>query len=451
MQEPGVSRVVSVRFQATEAAPRRVARCATAIGTPVATRMAVKVAFLATQGLSEADLAKSIQALERAGIHAEVVTAAPPANGANGASPASNQPAVRVSPASYCAVAIPALPEQAGALADNPTVCEFVQSMQVAGKPVLYVPVPGAASAAPAGSQSLARSLQHLWEASWRNWNAIDAPRLGAALAYYTLLSLAPLLVLMVSIAGVFFRRTLIQSGLMWQVENLMGNVGASIVRPLLDSSHAATGIIAGILSLLTLLVGASGVFLELRNSLDTVWGVRPQYGSGLMSLVRERLFAFLMVLGAGLVLSVSLLLTAILATPVGLLMRYVPSSGLLAGIFSAVISLAAMAFVFALIYKVVPDAYIRWSDVWIGALATSVLFAAGKWVIALYLSHAGIGSPYAAAGSLIVFLTWVYYSVQIFLLGAEFTHEYALRHGSYSAPEKRGGKLWRLARPVAR
>jgi len=398
------------------------------------------VAFLATQDLSQADLAKSIQALERAGIRADIITTAP--------QPAS--PANRVSPADYSAVAIPASLEQAGAIATNQTVLDFVQSMQVAGKPVLYVPVPGAAAdGVPSGSPAPPFSLKRLWAESWKNWNAIDAPRLGASLAYYTLLSLAPLLILIVSIAGVFFRRTLIQSGLLWQVQKLMGNVGTSIVRPLLETNRSTTGIIAGVLGILTLLVGASGVFLELRDSLDTVWGVRPQYGSGLWSLVRERLFAFFMVLGTGLVLSSSILLSAILATPVRFFLRFVPDSGIVAGGLSAAVSVVVMTFIFALIYKVVPDTHIGWGDVWIGSLVTSTLFTAGKWLIGLYLETAGVGSAYAAAGSIIVFLTWVYYSVQIFLLGAEFTHAYALRHGSYSRPQRRARGLSLLRRPA--
>ncbi|HUA62670.1 MAG TPA: YhjD/YihY/BrkB family envelope integrity protein, partial [Verrucomicrobiae bacterium] len=151
-----------------------------------------------------------------------------------------------------------------------------------------------------------------------------------------------------------------------------------------------------------------------------------------------------LMVLGTGLMLSISILLSAILATPIRFFLRFVPHSGAATATMSAVSSIVIMTVLFALIYKVVPDIYIRWSDVWIGALVTSLLFNAGKWVIGFYLSTAGVGSPYAAAGSLIVFLTWVYYSVQIFLLGAEFTHEYALRRGSYSRAARRARPFWR-------
>jgi len=358
-------------------------------------------------------------------------------------------PSDPVSPADYSALALSGAPDGAAAIGTSPAARDFLRSMQAAGKPILYVPVPGSAVALPEPIRPAAPfSLKKLFAQSWQNWNAIDAPRLGAALAYYTLLSLAPLLVLVVSFAGVFFRRTLIASGLLWQVRNLMGDVGTKIIRPVLENSQPATGIIAGVLGMLTLLVGASGVFLELRDSLDTVWEVKPPYGSGLLSLVRERLSAFLMVLGTGLILSVSLFLTTLFATPVRFLLRFLPSSGIVSAGLATCVSLVVMTLVFALIFKVVPDIHIRWSDVWIGAVVTAALFTAGKWLIALYLSKASIGSAYAAAGSLVIFLTWVYYSVQIFLFGAEFTHEYTLRHGSYSHSAVPRGNLRRMRRP---
>ena len=263
------------------------------------------IAFLAPQGFNEAEVARSVRALETAGILVDVVRSVPPLD--------------RISPAEYSALAIPALPEQAGVNGTNEAVLRLVQAMEAAGKPILYIPTPAPIAQDRPSAAGPARSfgLTKLWGESWQHWNAIDAPRLGAALAYYTLLSLAPLLVLVVSVAGVFFRRALIQSGLLWQVRSLTGNVGESIVRPVLESSRSTTGIIAGVIGILTLLLGASGVFLELRDSLDLVWGVKPPYGSGLWSLVKERLFAFLLVLGTGVMLSASILVSAILATPV--------------------------------------------------------------------------------------------------------------------------------------
>ena len=406
-----------------------------------------RVAFFAPPDLSAADLRRSVRALESAGISVEVIAAAPPA----GAVTAAGAPPDAISPADYSALALPALPEARAPIGPPPAIFQFVHSMQAAGKPVLYVPLPAAAvDGGPGADTSASRfSLKELLADSWTNWNAIDAPRLGAALAYYTLLSLAPLVVLAVSISGVFFRRALIRSGLLWQVRNLAGDAGAGLVRSVLENSKSATGIIAGVVGMLTLLLGASAVFLELRDSLDTVWAVKPPYRSGLLSLVRERLVAFLMVLGTGAVLSVSLLLTTVLATPVRYLLSFLPSSGVVSAVVATGVSLVVMTLVFGLIFKTVPDIRIPWSDVWIGAFVTAILFTAGKWLIALYLSKATIGSAYAAAGSLIIFLTWVYYSVQIFLFGAEFTHEYAMRHGSYSQTAGGGGKFRRVRRPA--
>ena len=401
-----------------------------------------RMVFLQTLDLTESELTRSIQALESAGIRIEAIVRDSRIAAPNGSSVRGRHvvQADRASASDYSAVAVPESPGHAVPAETNTSAARFLEAMRAAGKLILYQQVPPK-PAGPDRGTTLRFGLRRLWADSWARWNAIDAPRLGAALAYYTLLSLAPLLVLIVSVAGVFFRRTLVQSGLVWQARNIMGDVGTSIVRPVLESTKSTTGIIAGILSILTLLVGASGVFLELRDSLDMVWEVRPPYATGLWSLVRERLFAFLMVLGTGLLLSVSILLSAMLATPVRFVLHFVPTSGVLSAGLPVCVSLVIMTLIFALIYKIVPDIDVGWGDVWIGALVTSILFTAGKSLIGLYLSKASIGSPYAAAGSLIVFLTWVYYSMQIFLFGAEFTHEYALQHGSYSRAAHPGGR----------
>jgi membrane protein len=405
-----------------------------------------RIAFLAPHDLSEADLSRSLQALEGVGIPIEVITAASDTVGGDGGSRIGPGPAEPICCAGYSALAMPAPVEHTPAGRIDAQGLRLVQSMQDAGKPILYVRLPDAG----ARSQSPpVFSLKRLFADSWNRWNAIDAPRLGAALAYYALLSLAPLLLLVVSVAGVFFRRSLIESGLIWQIQRLTGDIGTSLARSVLENTKSATGIIAGVLGILTMLLGASGVFLELRDSLDIVWDVKPPYGTGLFSLVRQRLVAFLMVIGTGLLLSVLIILSTVLATPLRFVLRFVPTSGFVAYGLSVSLSLIVMTAVFALIYKVVPDIQICWSDVWIGALVTSILFTAGKWLIGLYLSNAGIGSPYAAAGSLIVFLTWVYYSVQIFLFGAEFAHEYALRHGSYSHTGRHSPGFLRLRRPA--
>jgi membrane protein len=246
------------------------------------------------------------------------------------------------------------------------------------------------------------------------------------------MLSLAPLSILIVAAASFVLQRSAAEAGLVRQVATLLGNQVADIVKAVLDNVQSA-GVIAGALGVLMLLIGASGVFLELRNSLNTVWGVEPPYGGGALGLARSRAFAFVLILGTGFAVLVLLFLNALLAALTRFAMKILPTDPRLMQLLTTVASLCLLTLIFAVIYKVIPDTRIQWSDVWIGAFVTSLLFTVGKFLIALYLAKASIGSPYAAAGSIVVFLTWVYYSAQIFLFGAEFTHVYTLRHGSHS------------------
>jgi membrane protein len=383
-----------------------------------------RMAFLAIADLNKPDLLESVRALEKTGLQVDVIGAQ------EGATAADGLPIDRVDPERYSALALPdslmngkCMPDEASAL---------IQSMKAAGKSILYVAM---GPTVPAGPKAF--SLKHLLVESFNQWVAINAPRLGAALAYYTLLSLSPLLVLIVSLIGLFFKRTIVQSGLIAQVQQLIGSTAAEVVNSILAHSTFSSGIVATVLSIVICLLSASGLFLELRDSLDIVWGVKPSYGTGLLSLVRARAFAFLAIIGVGVLVAVFLVLSIVLATPARYVLSALPPSPWVTQAVSTLISLVAMTVIFAIMYKTIPDTYIRWGDVWIGALVTSALFTAGKAVIGLYLATAGLGSPYAAAGSVVVFLTWVYYSAQIFLLGAEFTHVYAFRHGTYSRPVK--------------
>lgn len=387
----------------------------------------VRMAFLAIADLSQPDLLQSVRALEKTGLQVDVIGAQ------HGASPAGALPIDRVDPDRYSVLALPdslmkgkCMPDDASAL---------MQSMKAAGKSILYVAMGPAAPSRQTDPKDF--SLRRMFVESFDQWVAIDAPRLGAALAYYTLLSLSPLLILIVSVIGLFFKRTIVQSGLIAQVQQIIGSTAAEVVNSILEHSTFSSGVVATALSIVICLVSASGLFLELRDSLDVVWGVKPPYGAGLVSLVKARAFAFAAIIGVGALVATFLLLSVALATPARFILSALPPSPWVSEAVSTVISLVAMTLIFAIIYKTIPDTYIRWGDVWIGALVTSVLFTAGKAVIALYLATAGLGSAYAAAGSVVVFLTWVYYSAQIFLLGAEFTHIYAFRHGTYSRPVK--------------
>lgn len=271
-------------------------------------------------------------------------------------------------------------------------------------------------------------------------WSAHNAPRLGASLAYYTLLSLAPLLVLIVAICGLVLSKSEVERDLLRQVQSVFGYAGVKTIKMLIDNTHqASTGVVATVVALVTLLFGASGVFIELRSSLNTIWDAPPRESSNWWDVILQRLVSFGMVLSLGFLLLVSLLLT----TAIGLVEKFfgqlVPVHFVLFGeILNAVFSVVAIALLFALIFKFVPELPIRWREVAVGAVATAILFTLGKYLLALYLATAGVGSTYGAAGSLVAMVVWVYYSAQIFFFGAVFTRAYADRLGSSAAKTER-------------
>jgi len=285
------------------------------------------------------------------------------------------------------------------------------------------------------------RSLQssQLWslaEGTWDSFLAHNVPRLGAALAFYTMLSLAPLLVVVVAVAGWVFGREAAVGQLVWQIQDLAGYEGAQAVKALLTAAHKpAAGSIAAILGILTLFAGASSAIAELREALNTIWNV-PKKRRGIvqsvLAILKDRTMAFAMVLGIGFLLLVSLAINAALAALGGYFQAYLPANEWILQSANFVISFFVVTFLFTLIYKVLPDIYIAWTDVALGAAITSLLFTFGKTLLGLYLGKAAFVSTYGAAGSLVVLLLWVYYSAQIFFLGAEFTHTYAERYGSH-------------------
>jgi membrane protein len=267
-------------------------------------------------------------------------------------------------------------------------------------------------------------------------WNDHNAPRLGAALAFYALLSLAPLLILAVGICGLVFSKSTVEQNLLIQVEHIAGSYSASIVKTLIENPHhTKSGVVAGVTALLTLFFGASGVFLELRDSLNLIWDA-PDRFAGWRGMIWQRLLSFVMVLALGFLV----LLSLILSTGLGLVARFfgdlVPANAVLVGQASnTALSFLAISILFALIFKFVPDAEICWRDVIIGALMTSVLFNLGQTLLTLYLRTAGVGSAYGAAGSVVALVVWVYYSAQIFLYGTVLTRVYADRFGSRITP----------------
>jgi len=264
-------------------------------------------------------------------------------------------------------------------------------------------------------------------------WIDDYAPSMGAALAYYTLFSLAPLLLIAVSIAGLVFGPDAARGEIFEQLQDVIGDEGAAAAQALLQSlNRPAQGLVGTVVGLATLLLGAASVFGELQNSLDRIWRAPPRReGSGLWTLLRARLLTFGMVLGIGFLLVVSLLASAAIAA-VG--KRYANAFGgwaFVAEALNFVVSFAVITALFAMIYKILPRVRIGWRDVWVGAAATALLFSLGKSLIGLYLGRTGVASGFGAAGSLIVVIVWTYYSAQVFLLGAEFTHVYAHACGS--------------------
>ncbi|HVT39297.1 MAG TPA: YihY/virulence factor BrkB family protein [Gemmatimonadaceae bacterium] len=259
---------------------------------------------------------------------------------------------------------------------------------------------------------------------TFSKWNADDAPRLGAAIAYYSILSMAPLVVLVLAIVALIFGRAAAKNQLLAQVGAMMGAQGAETVKALIEhAQEPASGALASVLGILTLLLGASAVFGELRSALNKIWDVTPAADDGLWATVKQRFFSFGMVLAVGFLLLVSLLLSSVLTALSNFFGGFLSIPRFLLSIFDLVISLAGIAVSFALIFRYVPNRRIPWKDLWVGAIFTALLFTIGKFLIGLYIGNAAVGSAYGAAGSLVIVIVWVYYSALIFLFGAEFTH----------------------------
>jgi membrane protein len=277
--------------------------------------------------------------------------------------------------------------------------------------------------------------MAHLKKAA-SDWMDHNDTSQGAAIAFYTVLSLAPLLVVVVAVAGFFFGQDAVRGEIFGQLRNLIGNQAASTVQTLLKAAyHPAEGIAASIVGFLVLLMGASGVFLQLRQTLNYIWGVDPGIDSGVRGILRSRLFSFAMVIGIGFLLVVSLVVSAVISAVGSYASELISIPAPVLAATNFVITFAITSFLFALIYKVVPEKEIEWEDVAIGAIFTALLFDIGKVLIGLYLGKASVGSAYGAAGSLVVLLVWVYYSSQVFLYGAEFTHVYATAREQVISP----------------
>ncbi|MBS1230833.1 MAG: YihY/virulence factor BrkB family protein [Proteobacteria bacterium] len=292
--------------------------------------------------------------------------------------------------------------------------------------------------------------LRMVFRESFAAWFDHRAGSKSAALAFYTLFSMTPILLLAIAVAGYVFGADAAQGAIVGQVQGLVGPNGAQAIQALLAAARdPASGLLATLIAGVLLLVGATSVFVELKNSLDEVWEIERSAQSSFGEFVKTRLLSFGLVLVLAFLLLVSLVVSAALAMLEPLLQGFVggmPSSSVLLlatlSMLSTIVSFAVIASMFAIIYKTLPEAALSWRDVWIGAVFTAALFNLGKYAIGLYLGNSGVASGFGAAGSLIAVLLWVYYSAQIFFLGAEFTRQYALRFGSLQQERQRVARI---------
>jgi membrane protein len=263
-------------------------------------------------------------------------------------------------------------------------------------------------------------------------WRADYAASMGAALSYYTVFSVTPLLLILISIAGLAYGPDAARGELFERLRGMIGDAAAGALQGLLaNAQRPGQGIVAAAIGIAVLLAGASSVFGELQSALDRIWRVPQGTQGGIKTLLHARLKSFGLILGAGALLLLSLLASAVLQVLDTWWGGWFGSWQGLAGALDAALSFILVTLLFAMIYKLLPRVRIAWSDVRIGAIATALLFTMGKHLIALYIGKTGVTSPFGAAGSLVALLLWVYYSAQIFLLGAEFTWAYAHRFGS--------------------
>lgn len=282
-------------------------------------------------------------------------------------------------------------------------------------------------------------NLVGLIKKTLKEWQEDKASRLAAALAYYTVFSIPPLLVVAIGIASLFTERAVVEEQIINQAGSLMGSQGSEAIETILESAESPGRgeILPTIIGVILLLFGASGVFTQLQDAMNTIWNVEADPDRGLLGAIKERFFSFTMVLAIGFVLLVSLLLSTILTTFGDYVGHFVSETEIILWIVNFFISFGAIALLFALIFKVIPDVEVAWRDVAIGAVLTAFLFKIGEFVLGVYFERSDPTSAFGGAGSVILLLLWVYYSVQILFLGAEFTQVYANEYGSGMRPER--------------
>ncbi|MGH7845546.1 MAG: YihY/virulence factor BrkB family protein [Candidatus Binatia bacterium] len=284
------------------------------------------------------------------------------------------------------------------------------------------------------------RTLWNLLKKTFTQWSEDKPFQLGAALAYYTLFSLAPLLLVAIAVAGLAFGREAAQNQILGAIGDIVGIQSGRAIQAMIESAgeERHSGLFATFLGMTLLLIGAGGVVGQLQDSLNTIWGVVPKGGRFWWEFIKDRFVSFSMVLGVGFLLLVSLVVSAALTAVTQIMTGWLPRVAAMMYFLDLAVSFAFITFLFALIYKFIPDVRIAWKDVWIGAAMTSFLFSLGKLLIGFYLARSTVTSIYGAAGSLVTLLLWVYYSSLIFFFGAEFTQVYASEFGSGVLPTEK-------------
>lgn len=286
------------------------------------------------------------------------------------------------------------------------------------------------------------KSFLTLTKETAAEWSSDNASRLGAALAYYTVFAIAPLLLIVVTIVGFIWgdQSMQVQQEVLGQISAQMGEDAADVIRNLLESmaeERSGGGRVAAVVGVLTLLFAATGVFVQLQGALNTIWDVKPKPGQGIMGFVMSRLLSFGLILVIGFLLLVSLVASTVLSILSAKVQSVLPGVGWLWSVLEFGISFGLITLLFAFIYYYLPDVEVAWRDVWVGAAVTALLFVVGEYLLSLYLGRSSTASTYGAAGSFVALLVWIYYSAQIFFFGAEFTQVYARFEGRQIQPSQ--------------
>jgi membrane protein len=277
--------------------------------------------------------------------------------------------------------------------------------------------------------------IGRLLKTTFDEWLEDKAPRLAAALAYYTIFAMTPVLVIAIGVAGFFLEG--VEEHAVAQIQQVVGPHAAKAVRGMLAQRTGSGDFKAALLGFATLLIGATGLFAQLQDALNTIWEVQPRPNQGILGTIRNRLFSFAMVLGIGFLLLVSLVGSAILTAFLDMLGGPAEDRAWIWRVFDVAVSLGAITGLFALIFRIIPDAEVEWRDVWVGAATSALLFTVGKQLISRYLATEAVASSYGAAGALVLLLIWIYYSAQILLFGAELTQVYACTYGAGIRPSR--------------